>query len=130
MERSYSENYFGGDRADPARNVAVECFRFDSSRFVFTYAIFIAVFYGLIHGSGYSTAESRGPGARLVVFFFVAARVAATRVPFAGCRRRTARTRSSPSIFSTGRGARRPPLAATAKAKDRRRRRRSHRLVS
>ena len=74
MKRSYSDHYFGGDKVDPARNVAVDCFQFDSTRFVVTYVLILLVVYGAIHGSGYSTAESLSAAncahAFITFFFF------------------------------------------------------------
>ena len=58
MQRTYSEKYINPDDGDARANRAVSCFRFDSTRFALCYVLFVLIFYGVVHGSGYSTAES------------------------------------------------------------------------
>ncbi|CAH0378192.1 unnamed protein product [Pelagomonas calceolata] len=58
VPRNYSDNYLSGMDPDPKRNVAVECFQIDTTRFAATYVMLILIVYGAIHGSGYTSEQS------------------------------------------------------------------------
>ena len=58
VPRNYSDNYLSGMDPDPKRNVAVECFQIDTTRFATTYIVLILIVYGAIHGSGYTSEQS------------------------------------------------------------------------
>mmetsp|Transcript_8471 Transcript_8471/g.25478 ORF Transcript_8471/g.25478 Transcript_8471/m.25478 type:complete len:186 (-) Transcript_8471:41-598(-) len=62
MEKSYSSNYIDGDEPNESLNVAVECFRFDTTRFVATYVIFVSCACAVVYGLGFNMAEALSAG--------------------------------------------------------------------